>query len=426
MTSLSFPTMVLQLGILSVVCATFAVPIAAQLQTEVQQSRPWKRHTIDTASNGADGIRIADVNQDGHPDFVTGWEEGGQIRIVVNPGPQKVNQPWPSVLVGKVAKPEDAVFVDIDNDGAVDVVSCCEGKNRQVFIHWAPKDSADYLKADQWTTETLPAAKGVSMWMFSLPLQVDGKHGVDLVCGAKGSDAAIGWFEAPSDPRQLDAWKWHPIYKAGWIMSLYARDIDGDGDQDILTTDRRAENQGCHWLENPGAGNGQDPSWKVHTINGQHEAMFATLADLDQDGKEDIVTCAKNPDRIFFYRRIQMKPPKWKTHTINWPTDLKSDPKHALVGGAKAVEVGDIDLDGDNDLVCTCEGAKGVSGAFWLSFDKSPTESNWSFHDIAGKQNGIKYDIVRLLDLDADGDLDAVTCEERDNLGVFWYKNPKQ
>ena len=31
---------------------------------------------------------------------------------------------------------------------------------------------------------------------------------------------------------------------------------------------------------------------------------------------------------------------------------------------------------------------------------------------------------MQLLDLDADGDLDVITCEEVDNLGVVWYENP--
>ncbi len=44
-------------------------------------------------------------------------------------------------------------------------------------------------------------------------------------------------------------------------------------------------------------------------------------------------------------------------------------------------------------------------------------------HPISGPQ-GIKFDLVKLLDLDGDGDLDVLTCEERDNLGVIWYENP--
>lgn len=427
---------------------------STHLMAQSSQTGPWKRHTIDASSRGADGIRIADINRDGHPDFVTGWEEGGQIRVCINPGPSRVTAQWPSVLVGKVAKPEDAVFVDLDNDGAIDVVSCCEGKTRKMFVHWAPADATQQLQQSAWQTESLTPSENKMMWMFCLPLDMDGRHGIDLVAGAKGPKAKIGWFQSPVDARKLDEWKWRPIYDAGWIMSLYSRDLDGDGDQDLITTDRKGKGRGCHWLENPrvstapgaasasaiqksksDARSNSKPNskrnWKVHSIRAGHQAMFATLADVDKDGLEDIVTCAKDPECIHYYRRTALHPPKWDVHVINWPKSVlsdptSSDPKRAIVGGAKAVEVGDVDGDGDNDLVCTCEGAGNVSGAFWLSFDKSATESDWTYHEIAGKKDGIKYDIVRLIDLDHDGDLDAVTCEERDNLGVFWYENPQR
>jgi hypothetical protein len=43
--------------------------------------------------------------------------------------------------------------------------------------------------------------------------------------------------------------------------------------------------------------------------------------------------------------------------------------------------------------------------------------------DVSGNV-GVKFDLVELVDLDGDGDLDAITCEEVDNLGVFWFENP--
>ena len=33
-------------------------------------AEPWKRHTIDRSSKGADGVRLMDVNGDGLPDPV--------------------------------------------------------------------------------------------------------------------------------------------------------------------------------------------------------------------------------------------------------------------------------------------------------------------------------------------------------------------
>ena len=59
----------------------------------------------------------------------------------------------------------------------------------------------------------------------------------------------------------------------------------------------------------------------------------------------------------------------------------------------------------------------------WMSNKTSPLEPGWSGHPISGPK-GTKYDLVELIDLDGDGDLDVLTCEEVENLGVFWYENP--
>jgi len=120
-------------------------------------AEPWMRHTIDNSSKGADGVRLMDVNGDGLLDVATGWEEGGVVRVYINPGPKKSKAEWPAVTVGKVKSVEDAVFFDVDNDGAIDVVSSCEGKTKAIYVHWAPKDKSKYLDESAWTTEAFPA-----------------------------------------------------------------------------------------------------------------------------------------------------------------------------------------------------------------------------------------------------------------------------
>ena len=56
----------------------------------------WKRHTIDDSSFGADGIRFGDINGDGLLDITTPWEEGGQVRVYINPGQNGLKDRWPS------------------------------------------------------------------------------------------------------------------------------------------------------------------------------------------------------------------------------------------------------------------------------------------------------------------------------------------
>ena len=389
--------------------------LAFLLVSECVVAEPWKRHTIDDSSRGADGVRLADVNGDGLMDIATGWEEGGVIRVYLNPGPAKASSTWPAVTVGKVKSAEDAVFADLDGDGQFDVVSCCEGDTRTIFVHWAPRQKSEYLTEKSWTTAAIPCTAKQQMWMFAVPIQIDGRTGTDLVVGSKGSSATIGWLESPTDTRQLDQWKFHPIYQAGWIMSLQKLDMDGDGDLDVLASDRKGSNRGVLWLENPGAAeiSKLKQKWTEHRLGaGDREFMFLNYADLDIDGHRDVL-CAVRGRGVSVFLGASNR--KWRHIEV---------PISPSCGTGKGVAVGDIDGDGQNDVVFSCENASnGKSGLQWLSYAKSVGDPFWKNHEISGP-NGIKFDRIELIDLDADGDLDVMTCEERNNLGVIWYENP--
>jgi len=388
--------------------------IAATLQGNLLAQ--WERHTIDDSSRGADGVRLADINRDGWIDCVTGWEQGNKVRICVHPGTQHVRQPWPAVTVGTPPDVEDAVFVDLDHDGNLDVVSCSEGKTKSLSFHWAPRDGKQLLEASSWKTTALPAAQGRMMWMYALPTQLDHQYGIDIVAGGKGPNAAIGWFEAPRNARDLPAWTWHPLRAVGWLMTLETRDFDADGDLDILFSDRKLDRSGIYWLENPGPSNLME-AWPEHPVGAlQAEAMFLRLCDLDQDGLEDIVAAIR-PKSLLWIQRRDRTGKTWQSHTIPLPEEA---------GTAKAVGVGDINGDQVNDIVFSCENARAPQqGVMWLSANGPLTSGNWTSHSISGR-TGVKFDLIELIDLDHDGDLDVLTTEEITNLGVVWYENPQR
>ncbi|MBI1899609.1 MAG: VCBS repeat-containing protein [Planctomycetia bacterium] len=378
----------------------------------------WKMHTIDDSSRGADGVRAADVSGDGLPDLVTGWEQGGVVRAYLNPGPAKATEKWPAVTVGKAGSVEDAVFVDLDGDGAVDVVSCCEGRVQSVNVHWAPREKEKCLEAAAWKTEAIPAVQGAAMWMFSLPLDVDGQRGIDLVVGGKGQGAKIGWLESPADPRDLAAWKWHPLCDAGWIMSLVAADLDRDGDQDVIASDRKGKSRGCLWLENPGRDDAQAAPWPVHKIGAAgEEVMFLDMADLDADGRPEIIVPTFSRKLFHLSPAADVKSP-WESREIPFPE---------LKGTGKAARAADIDGDGKLDVVLTLgEGPPSIGGVVWLSRRGDGKDAKWDVHAISGpaSEKGFKPDLIQTIDLDGDGDLDVITTEERAGLGVIWYENP--
>ncbi len=382
----------------------FLVVLTVGLAAAAAQSadHPWKLHIVDNTSQGADGVRLADVNGDGLQDITTGWEQGNIVRVYLNPGPAKAAKPWPAVTVGSVPAPEDAVFADLDQDGSMDVVSSTEGGSKKVFIHWAPKDRSRYLDESAWETAALPASIDTQQWMYVLPLDADGANGIDLVAGSKNLGGSVGWFRSPPDPRRLDQWQWKKFYGAGWIMSLIDRDMDGDGDLDVLASDRRGVGRGALWFERP--------LWGQHRIGAvnEYEAMFLKPGDLDGDGLEDIVVAARLGG-LYVYRRLDSTGDRWETSRIEMPSGI---------GTNKATAIADLDLDGDPDIAFTCERAHGdLHGVGWLS------QPGWDFHPISGPL-GVKFDRIELIDLDGDGDLDLLTCEEIENLGVIWYENP--
>ena len=355
---------------------------------------PWKRHTIDDQFRGADGVRLADYNGDGRPDVVTGWEESGVIRLYLQPDSASLTKPWPSVSVAQVRSPEDAVPADLDGDGKLDIVSCHEGKQRQLVVHWNDADANDdLLDASSWSSTRFKQLDG-QLWMFALPL---GKleSQIALVVGSKGKNASITLLLSPSAPsRDLSDWRTLRLRDAGWIMSLRSVDMDDDGDRDVVFSDRKGNRRMAGWLEQP---DDLMQPWIEHPIAGQDkEPMFLSAT------SGQVVVATRNDAFLDCVRMGQT----WRITKIAHPEGVKF---------GKAIEPL-----GKGQIVMSCNTHAGPikdRPGLWLR----SVDGNWSAID---PTTHVKFDRMELLDLDSDGDLDVMTCEERQNLGVIWYENP--
>ena len=95
------------------------------------------------------------------------------------------------------------------------------------------------------------------------------------------------------------------------------------------------------------------------------------------------------------------------------------------VRAGKAAAVGQVDSDEVQDLVVSynTSGQRDAPGVAWVRARPNTAPDQWPAYDIAGPE-GTKFDRIELVDLDGDGDLDVLTCEEVDGLGVIWYENP--
>jgi hypothetical protein len=385
----------------------------------------WKIHSIDNTLLGADGIRFGKETHNTLPNLVTGWEQSGLTRIYFPALTDTVSDTWQYVTVGISPNVEDAILVDIDGDGFEDVISASEGNSMQLNIHWAPSNKENYQDSTKWITEIIPTSKDVMQWMFLYPQQLDGKFGTDFIAGGKRDreefpKAAIGWFQAPENPKKLDQWKWIPLAEVNWVMSIDVVDINQDGYPDIVYSERKGDQPGVKWLEHP-----KDLSqpWTLHTLGDQGTTvLFMTRDDLDEDGLEDIIVI-KEKDGVKFIQKQSADGSAWKTHTIAFPERVGSR--------GKAVTVADLNNDGKKDIILSFEQAgEQKSGVIYLTYTHTVFDSTWNRHEVSGDL-GIKFDLIPVLDMDNDGDLDILTTEENNNakngnagLGLIWYENP--
>lgn len=377
----------------------------------------WPRHTIDDSSTGADGVKLADWNEDGLLDIVTGWEEGGLTRVYLHPGPKQVKDRWPQWTIGQTPAVEDAVFVDLDGKWPLEVLSCTEGKERRLYLHSAVNGDKEKV---QWSQRSLPVAAGMMQWMYAVPFQLSPTKSAIIAAG-KGKEAGIGWLEIPAKPHSGEDWNWHSIGQVGWIMSIIPADIDGDGDLDLLISDRRGPLQGCRWLENRGASY-WETDWPSHWIGGRaEEVMFIDFVDWDGDGNMDVLAVDWTHAQISLFKssRDQNQQLDWTSSHFPLPANMKH-PKSIMAG----------DLNGDQvlDLVISSNtGKAALEGLVWLNGKDLSADCATKFQSISGKHVA-KYDKVELVDMDQDGDLDILICEENygsnsEGLGVIWYEN---
>ena len=134
-------------------------------------------------------------------------------------------------------------------------------------------------------------------------MDLDGDGRPDAVVGLAPPAEGLYWYRQPHSGTLTDTWNRFTIAATGgFYEDVIGFDVNGDGAMDLIAS----VNGGINWYENP-AGHGGDPTtdvWNVHVIstNAPGENNMA-LADLDGDGKIDVVT----PDIIFF----QNGPDSW-------------------------------------------------------------------------------------------------------------------
>tara|TARA_Y100000588_G_scaffold388887_1_gene490195 strand:+ start:7054 stop:8304 length:1251 start_codon:yes stop_codon:yes gene_type:complete len=413
-------------------------------------------HHIDRQYWNHNSLGPGDVNGDGFDDYVVIHEGPDVVSIVFHPGdPEAVYSEWKKVIIANGSNVEYADFGDYDSDGNLDVAYANgeeTGEISNLSIIWGP-DKGRVMDPEAWKGGgPLPESIDQGQYLFLESFDVNADGGMDIVAGGRmrteGGYTGLIWFEAPAeikDRRNLNKWKRYsidPDLESGHGFVFV--DIDADGDSDIAVGnadwDTTETEEGVFWYENPGPSSGKiGQPWKKRVIM-RSKQFFAKnqlgVGDLNNDGKVDLVA---QSDNIVFYLQ-QIDPNNWKTHKIIKPEITR--------WVTRPIKLVDIDHDGKLDIVgMTIHNygytPLGKASVFWMQYEgDEPGVDNWITRVIKWSDgffspqawNGEKWDHMRFVDVDRDGDLDIVgNCEEyyiRDNnnrrtqVGVVWFENP--
>ena len=126
---------------------------------------------------------------------------------------------------------------------------------------------------------------------------LDGDGDLDVLGAAAGNSNDVTWWE--NTDGEGTSWTKHVI-DGNFLSakSVYAADLDGDGDLDVLGAGAGSGDD-VTWWENT-AGDGS--TWTEHLLNGNFDgACSVYAADLDGDGDPDFLAAGSDCDAIVVY-----------------------------------------------------------------------------------------------------------------------------
>lgn len=256
------------------------------------------------------------------------------------------------------------------------------------FIRTAPGQFAEHLVA------------GSFYFAFSVYAKdVDGDGDIDVL-GAAWSDDEITWWE------NIDGagtnWSEHIVDGSfDGAVSVSAADLDGDGDVDVFGGANMVND--INWWENT---DGTGTNWSEHVVDDSFAGAVSVCAkDIDGDTDLDVLAAGYGAGEIAWWENTDGYATNWSKHSVV-----------TAFAGAASVCADDLDGDGDLDILGAANMASNIT--WWENTDGCAT--NWTEHNVTDDFDQVNS--VHAADLDGDGDLDVVGAAMNDD-DITWWEN---
>ncbi len=370
-------------------CCHLHLVLLALVWCAVPVADAWSAYNITTAADGARSVFATDLDGDGRVDVLSASVNDGKVAWYKNGGGSPLT--WTAYNITMAADGAHSVYAaDLDADGRIDVLSASHIDDK---VAWYKNGGGSPLT---WTAYTITTAADYAYSVFAVDLDADGR--IDVLSASYNDDKVAWYRNGVGSPL---TWTAYTISTAAnGAVSVFAADLDADGRIDVLSAS--TQDSKVAWYKN---GGGSPLTWTAYTITtAAINARSVFAADLDGDGRIDVLSASYLDDKVAWYKNGGGSPLTWTAYTIATAADA-----------ALSVFAADLDADGRIDVLSASSGDDKVT---WYKNDGG-SPLTWTVYTITSATDSANS--VYAADLDADGRIDVLSASYYDDK-VAWYR----
>jgi hypothetical protein len=371
----------------------FFIALSSCINTHAQFG---PQQIISTDAGLAESVFSIDIDGDGDMDVLSASR--GDDKIAWYENLDGLGNFGPQQIIASLDQTQWVRAADLDGDDDIDVLALASFSN--LIVWYENLDGLGTFSSQKIISTDVDFPSEV------IAADINGDGDMDVLSASR-FDNKIAWYEnldglGNFGPQQIIS------ASAITAISVYAADIDGDLDLDVMGTS--GGNKRLYWYENlDGLGSFGPGQIIVETANfGGFVSIFSI--DVDGDDDMDVLSAEFGGNRIAWYENTDGNGSFGPLQVID-----------ANLIKPLVIYSVDLDNDGDNDVLAPSAPSALENDSLIVWYENTDGQGNFGPPQII-IETLVFAKSVFATDIDNDGDTDVLSASQNDNT-IAWYEN---